>query len=93
MKKIISIVLMCFILSIPAFAKAPPKAKAPVKKKGTITKIKDAAVRGFGWGLGREAAKSTVNGIKKGYHSEPVQNAKDKVIETGKKIVGKDDKK
>lgn len=45
-------------------AASPKAVKAPKEKKGMMSKIKDAAARGFGWGLGKEAAKATVNGIK-----------------------------
>lgn len=61
MKKSIPILLMFTLLSIPISAK---ETKSKPKKTGTISKIKDSATRGFGWGLGREAAKETVKGVK-----------------------------
>jgi hypothetical protein len=68
-----------------AFA-VPPRAKkttvkAP-KKVGVVSKLKNAAIGGFGWGLGREAAKETVKGVKKVYQkvkgseSEPTPSKK-----------------
>ena len=35
------------------------------KKTGLVSKVKDAAARGFGYGLGREAAKATIKQTKK----------------------------
>lgn len=58
------IILVATLLSAPIYAGNTTKKKAPPKKTGTISKIKDSATRGFGWGLGREAAKETVKGVK-----------------------------
>lgn len=41
-----------------------------------VSKVKDAAARGFGWGLGREAAKETVKGVK-----TAVSKVKEKISE------------
>lgn len=49
--------------------KSPQKSSTTRSKKGVISKIGDAATRGYGWGLGREAAKETVKGVKKLYQS------------------------
>ncbi|MBK9248651.1 MAG: hypothetical protein IPM69_11175 [Ignavibacteria bacterium] len=61
MKNILPILLILALLFIPTIAK---ETKAKSKKSGTLSKIKDSATRGFGWGLGREAAKETVKGVK-----------------------------
>lgn len=37
----------------------------PKQSTGAISKVKNAALNGFGWGLGREAAKEVINGTKK----------------------------
>jgi hypothetical protein len=54
-----------------------------IKKKGIVSKVKDAAVRGFGWQLGKEGAKAV---IKEGTEiakdpktKEKVNNLKEKV--------------
>jgi hypothetical protein len=66
MKKIIVvlIILVFAIGSIDAKTTKTTKTKAPPKKKSMMSKIGDAATRGFGWGLGREAAKETIKGAK-----------------------------
>ncbi len=58
------IILVAALLSAPIYAGNTTKKKAPPKKPGTLSKIKDSATRGFGWGLGREAAKETIKGVK-----------------------------
>ena len=72
MKKLLSIMLLACFMAISVLAAPPTKAKKapakPPKKAGVITKVKDAAARGFGWGLGREAAKETVKGVKGVYN-------------------------
>jgi hypothetical protein len=35
------------------------------KEKGMMSKMKDAAARGYGWQLGKEAARETIKGAKK----------------------------
>jgi len=80
MKKLISIILLFSLLLVSTFAQTKHVKKAPVKtpkKTGVVTKVKDAAVRGYGWGLGREAAKETIKGAKN----------------LGKKVLGKDKNK
>lgn len=44
------------------------------KEKGMLSKIGDAATRGYGWQLGKEAAKETIKGAKK---------LKDKIMNNG----------
>jgi hypothetical protein len=74
MKNIITLLLLILIFSFTSFAKETKKQPAP--KKGMISKVKDAAARGFGWGLGREAAKETVKGVK-----TAVSKVKEKISE------------
>ena len=44
------------------------KLKAPKAKRGVISKVGSAATYGFGWQLGKEAAKETIKGAKKLYN-------------------------
>lgn len=76
MKHFISILLVFGFLSIPCVAKNPKAKHTPAKKSGMISKIKESATRGFGWGLGREAAKETVKGVKS-VVKKGVENAKE----------------
>ncbi|MCX6148446.1 MAG: hypothetical protein NTW25_14530 [Candidatus Kapabacteria bacterium] len=86
MKKIISLLLLALLFGFTSFAKE--SKKQPTPKKGMISKVKDASARGFGWGLGREAAKETVKGIKK-----VATKVKEKVLEDKSEPSSSDSKK
>jgi hypothetical protein len=66
--------------------------KSTPKKKGILSKIGDAATRGYGWQLGKEAAKETIKGVKKIANSESVKKIKYKTVETTNQLLKKDEK-
>lgn len=57
------------------FTEGKPKS---ISKKGIVSKVKDAAAYGFGWQLGKEAAKAT---IQKGKEIVKDPKTKEKVKE------------
>lgn len=58
-------------ISVPRSAKSVSKSKkltkvtTPKRGKSILGKIGDAATRGYGWQLGKEAARETIKGAKK----------------------------
>lgn len=88
MKKII-ISAMAILLCISVLNSTETKTKTAPKKKGMISKIGDAATRGYGWQLGKEAAKSTVEGVKKAANSETATKIKEKTKSAAKKVKDK----
>lgn len=88
MKNTLTISLLIFSLLFISYSKET-KQKTP-KKKGVVSKIGDAATKGYGWQLGKEAAKETVKGIKKAANSETVSKLKEKTKSSTKKLKDKD---
>jgi hypothetical protein len=90
--KIKYFILFIMFLAINILIAKETKSTQP-KKKGIVSKVGDAATRGYGWQLGKEAAKETIKGVKKAANSETAKKVKDKTIETTKKVLRKDEGK